>query len=101
MAKRDAERLIWAVETLAMDPSDHILEIGCGVGVAVTLVCEKLECGKVMALDRSEAMIARARKRNQQAISSGKAIFQAAALHLADFGEERFHTGLQRCAPQC
>jgi ubiquinone/menaquinone biosynthesis C-methylase UbiE len=63
MAKKDAERLIWAVETLTVDPADHILEIGCGAGVAVTLVCEKLGSGKVMALDRSEAMIAQARKR--------------------------------------
>jgi ubiquinone/menaquinone biosynthesis C-methylase UbiE len=91
MAKKDAERLIWAVETLAVDPSDHILEIGCGAGVAVTLVSEKLEGGKVMAIDRSEAMIAQARKRNQHAISSGKVVFQAAALHQADFGGERFN----------
>jgi hypothetical protein len=36
-------------------------------------------------------MIAQARKRNQQAFSSGKAIFQVAALHQTDFGGERFN----------
>ena len=40
-----------------MDPSDHILEISCGVRVDVTLVCVKLGDGKVVALDRSEDIL--------------------------------------------
>ena len=90
MAKQVAERMLWAVETLAVEPSDHILEVGCGRGVAVSLVCEKLTDGRITAIDRSEMMIAMARKRNREHISAGKAVLKAISLAEADFGDERF-----------
>jgi cyclopropane fatty-acyl-phospholipid synthase-like methyltransferase len=90
VAQKIAERLVWAVETLAVDPADHLLEIGCGHGVAVSLVCEKLAGGTITAIDRSEAMVNSARRRNRGHVSSGKAVFQAVALDEADFGTERF-----------
>jgi cyclopropane fatty-acyl-phospholipid synthase-like methyltransferase len=42
MASKPSERFVWAVDTLALDPADHLLEVGCGHGVAVSLVCERL-----------------------------------------------------------
>ena len=89
--KKIADRLVWAVETLAIDPTDHVLEIGCGHGVAVSLVCERLAGGKITAIDRSEVMISMARRRNSQHVVSGKAAFQTGALAEADFGQERFN----------
>jgi hypothetical protein len=44
-AAKEAERFGWALETLAIAPTDRILEIGCAHGVAVSLVCERLESG--------------------------------------------------------
>jgi cyclopropane fatty-acyl-phospholipid synthase-like methyltransferase len=35
-------RLLWAVEQLAIEPDDQVLEIGCGGGVAVWLICDRL-----------------------------------------------------------
>jgi len=86
-----SERLVWAVETLAVEPADHVLEIGCGHGVAVSLICEQLAGGKVTAIDRSPTMVDMASRRNRAHVASGKAVFQAIALEQADFGSERFN----------
>jgi SAM-dependent methyltransferase len=67
-----------------------LLEIGCGHGVAVSLVCDSLRGGSITAIDRSPAMIARAARRNQAHIDAGRAVFEAVALKNADFGQARF-----------
>ena len=88
--RRAAERLVWAVDVLAVGPTDRLLEIGCGPGVAVSLVCEKLDGGTITAIDRSQKMIETARKRNADHVASVVASFQTASLEEADFGEARF-----------
>lgn len=91
MAQKIADRLVWAVETLAVDPTDDVLEIGCGHGVAVSLICDRLTGGKITAIDRSEGMVTMARSRNRRHVASGKAVFQTVALAEADFGNEQFN----------
>jgi ubiquinone/menaquinone biosynthesis C-methylase UbiE len=85
-----SERLVWAVDVLGVDPSDHVLEVGCGHGVAATLVCERLDGGRLTAIDRSSKMIEMATRRNQEHVAAGRAVFQTVALEQADFGDERF-----------
>lgn len=85
-----SERQIWAVDIMAVKPADRLLEIGCGHGVAVSLVCDKLDGGSILAVDRSPKMIERATKRNAVHLERGTAAFQTAALHEADLGQTRF-----------
>jgi cyclopropane fatty-acyl-phospholipid synthase-like methyltransferase len=85
-----SDRLVWAVEMLDVKPDERFLEIGCGQGVAVSLVCEKLESGSIRAIDQSEKMIAMAQKRNAEYVKAGKADFQTVALDKADFGGAKF-----------
>jgi cyclopropane fatty-acyl-phospholipid synthase-like methyltransferase len=87
---RAAERLVWAVDTLDVQPHDRLLEIGCGHGVAVSLVCEKLDGGSILAIDRSPTMIEAATRRNADHVAAGRASFQTASLHEADLGDARF-----------
>jgi ubiquinone/menaquinone biosynthesis C-methylase UbiE len=91
MQAAPAPRLVWAVETMAIRPADQILEIGCGHGVAVSLVCEHLEGGKITALDRSTKMIAAAEARNREHVESGLAEFIPASLESVDLGGRSFN----------
>ncbi len=85
-----SERLAWAVDALGVEPADRVLEVGCGHGVAATLVCERLDGGRLTAIDRSAKMIAMATRRNGQHVATGRAVFETVALERADFGDERF-----------
>jgi ubiquinone/menaquinone biosynthesis C-methylase UbiE len=83
-------RLERVVERLAVQPDDRVLEIGCGHGIAATLVCESLESGKLTAIDRSPKMIEAAARRNRAFVEAGRAEFIVATLEDADLGERRF-----------
>lgn len=89
MAK-ESERLVWAVEALGIEPSDRVLEVGCGHGAAATLVCERLADGHLTGIDRSGKMVAAATSRNREYVEAGRASFEAVAFEAADFGDERF-----------
>lgn len=84
------ERVTWAVEMLGARPSDHVLEIGCGPGHAVGLLCERLTRGTVTAIDRSALQVSRARERNQACIAAGRARIEHATLTSCDAGVRRF-----------
>jgi SAM-dependent methyltransferase len=90
MANKPSERLVWAVDTLTLDPADQVLEVGCGHGVAVSLVCERLTSGRITAIDRSKTMIEMAARRNRDHVARGRAVLKTVALENADFGDERF-----------
>jgi SAM-dependent methyltransferase len=90
MAGKPSERFVWAVDTLALDPADRVLEVGCGHGVAVSLVCERLTGGQITAIDRSPKMIELATRRNREHIARSRAVLKTAALENADLGTERF-----------
>jgi SAM-dependent methyltransferase len=90
MSSRIPERLTWAVRMLAPRPRDKVLEIGCGNGVAASLLCEQLRTGRLTAIDRSAAMVAAARRRNRTCIAAGRAAIRRMALAHADFSPRSF-----------
>ena len=85
-----SERLRRVVDGLDLRPGDRVLEIGCGHGVAATLVCERLDGGRLTAVDRSPKMIAAAARRNAACVEAGTAEFLVAALEEMDLGDHRF-----------
>ena len=90
MAGKASERFVWAVDTLEVRTADCLLEVGCGHGVAVSLVCERLTTGTITAIDRSSKMIEMARRRNREHVEAGRAVLEAIALEDADLGARRF-----------
>jgi ubiquinone/menaquinone biosynthesis C-methylase UbiE len=85
-----SERLRSVVDELDIQPDDRVLEIGCGHGVAATLVCERLEGGHLTAIDRSPKMIEAATRRNAAYVEAGKAEFLVARLEDLELGGRRF-----------
>lgn len=72
------KRFTWAVDMLQLEPSDHVLEIGCGVGLMAELIGSKLVDGKLVAIDKSSFMIDKAKRRNKLFIADGAVEFLTA-----------------------
>jgi ubiquinone/menaquinone biosynthesis C-methylase UbiE len=65
-------RIRWAVDLMEVQPNDHVLEIGCGPGAGAELICQRLETGKLFAIDRSESGVDRTRRRCQKHVDAGR-----------------------------
>ncbi len=63
---------LWAIRQIAPQPTDHILEVGFGPGVAVEEIAEQLTTGLVAGIDLSQTMVDEAAKRNAEAIRTGR-----------------------------
>jgi protein-L-isoaspartate O-methyltransferase len=74
------ERVVWGVKQLAVAPADDILEVGCGPGYAVALVCPALVRGTMTAIDRSELQVEKARALNRRFVEHGRARIEVMTL---------------------
>jgi trans-aconitate methyltransferase len=80
-----ADRHAWVVDRLRLDGSEHVLEFGCGRGVAAGLVADRLPAGHLVACDRSPKMIAAARSRNRRHVAAGR--LELLTVAIADLSE--------------
>lgn len=78
------DRFLWAAELMNIRPEDNVLEIGCGAGLLAEAIAGRIETGSFMAVDRSVAMIEKAKKRNQKHLDRQISNFVA-----TDFSESR------------
>lgn len=72
MANRPSniERNDWTLSLLDSKPSDRILEIGFGPGIAIGKVADTVS--EAVGIDRSRAMLARASRHNRRLIEAGR-----------------------------
>ena len=66
-----------------------MLEIGCGSGVAVAMICDRLVEGRMLAIDRSSIQIERSRRRNEAHLASGRLSLDSVELAELDVGNAR------------
>jgi trans-aconitate methyltransferase len=88
MATRSSnvDRNRWAVEQLDVRPTDRVLEIGFGPGVAVEALAARVTEGVVFGVDHSELMVKAARRRNTRAIAAGRVVLMTAGVDEVDDG---------------
>ncbi|WP_186002261.1 class I SAM-dependent methyltransferase [Mycobacterium sp. KBS0706] len=65
-------RIRAAVDLLAPRPGERLLEIGCGTGQAIQAVIARQPTATVVAIDRSDPAVARARIVNAATIAAGR-----------------------------
>jgi SAM-dependent methyltransferase len=74
------KRNVWAVSLMDVQPSDRILEIGFGPGIAVREIARRATLGQVVGIDRSAVMRAQAARRNAAAIRAGRVSLMVASI---------------------
>ncbi|MFC7589616.1 class I SAM-dependent methyltransferase [Nonomuraea antimicrobica] len=62
------QRNIWAVSLLDVQPTDRVLEIGFGPGIAIAEFARRATRGHVFGIDHSRAMVRQAARRNAAAV---------------------------------
>lgn len=90
MALRSSNRKrnVWAVGLLGVEPTDRVLEIGFGPGIAIRELSRRATHGLVCGVDHSEIMVRQATKRNREAVRAGRVDLRCgSAEHLPAFEE--------------
>ena len=90
MALRSSNRKrnVWAVGLLGVEPTDRVLEIGFGPGIAIRELSRRATHGLVCGVDHSEVMVRQARRRNRDAVRAGRVDLRCgSAEHLPAFEE--------------
>jgi SAM-dependent methyltransferase len=68
----NVQRNRWAVDQLAVRPTDRVLEIGFGPGIAIEALGARVSDGAVHGIDHSEVMVRMAARRNARALAEGR-----------------------------
>lgn len=80
--RSNVERNRWVVSLLDVQPTDRVLEIGFGPGVAIAELAARAVRGRVHGVDHSEVMVRQAGRRNAAAVREGR-------VHLIQAGVDR------------
>ena len=75
------QRNSWVVSLLDVQPSDRVLEIGFGPGLAIAELSRRVgDAGHVYGIDHSDVMLRQATRRNASAIAAGRVSLSRASV---------------------
>ena len=66
------QRSVWVVSLLDVRPTDRVLEIGFGPGIAIAELARLATRGRIYGIDHSEVMVRLAARRNAAAVRAGR-----------------------------
>jgi len=73
------QRNVWAVGLLGVEPTDRVLEIGFGPGIAIRELSRRATHGLVCGVDHSAVMVRQATRRNRDAVRAGRVALRLGA----------------------
>lgn len=88
--RSNRERNEWALSLLELQPTDRVLEVGFGPGVAIALMSTVVTNGHIVGIDHSEVMVQHAKKRNASAIAQGRVELRLASVSDLAGGYDRY-----------
>jgi ubiquinone/menaquinone biosynthesis C-methylase UbiE len=80
----------WAMELLALQPAERVLEVGFGPGELVRRMIQRVPHLFVAGVDLSELMVAQAGARNAAAIARGQAVLGLGSAHELPYPDGSF-----------
>jgi ubiquinone/menaquinone biosynthesis C-methylase UbiE len=90
MAVENRERIEWTVNLLAVQPTDHILDIGFGPGISTKLLAAQATKGLVAGIDISDVMVQQARGRNAAEVRQGRVELQQGTVEKLPYPDSMF-----------
>jgi ubiquinone/menaquinone biosynthesis C-methylase UbiE len=90
MARQHKPLTVWTIGLMGVQPDDCILDVGCGGGMAVSLLSQVAREGFVAGLDYSPEMVRQATRRNRGAVERGRVEFRQGNAMALPFTEGSF-----------
>jgi ubiquinone/menaquinone biosynthesis C-methylase UbiE len=84
----------WAAMLLNIQPTDRVIELGCGPGVAVDALAALANQGLVVGVDHSQVMIRQAYRRNRAAVRAGRVRLIHTPVESLSIGDGPFNAAL-------
>lgn len=90
MMKQHLPENVWTIETLELQPTDSVLEVGFGPGLAIREAARLVERGRVSGIDFSAAMVSMAKRLNADAVRKGRVELRRSDAHSLPYADAAF-----------
>lgn len=83
-----------AIDALAIDSGDHILDVGCGPGRSLAEMAARSPRGRAVGVDPSDVMVASALRRNRRLVGARRVDVERAGVEALPFPDAVFDKAL-------